>query len=321
MLVDLPRLVTLSGGSLAEWHEALPAAIADRMQTQHGDLAAWRAVISDLPPAFPSSVDLTASAIRIGTPADCDATVRSRIRELLLRLRPWRKGPFDVFGMLIDTEWRSDWKWDRLKDHVARLEGRMVLDVGCGSGYHCLRAAGAGARLVVGVEPTLLYVYQYQALRRYLDDVAVFLVPLPLELVPPVPAFDTVFSMGVVYHRRAPLEHLSLLRRLLRPGGELVLESLVVEGDADTILVPAGRYARMGNVHCVPSAARLLAWLAESGYGAARVVDVAVTTSQEQRSTEWMTFESLAAGLDPRDSTRTIEGHPAPRRALVIAEG
>ena len=321
MAFDLPRLVTLSGGSLAEWREALPAAIADQARIPHGDLAAWQAVLSDLPPVSPSSLDLKASAIRIGTPADCNAAVRSHIRELLLRLRPWRKGPFELFGTLIDTEWRSDWKWDRLKDHVARLEGRMVLDVGCGNGYYCLRAAGAGARLVVGVEPTVLYVNQFQALRRYLDDVAVFVVPIPLESLPPVPAFDTVFSMGVIYHRRAPLEHLSLLRRLLRPGGELVLESLVVEGDADTILVPAGRYARMGNVHCVPSAARLLAWLAESGYGAARVVDVAVTTSQEQRSTEWMTFESLAAGLDPRDSTRTIEGHPAPRRALVIAEG
>ena len=196
----------------------------------------------------------------------------------------------------------------------------MVLDVGCGNGYHCLRATGAGARLVVGVEPTLPYVQQFQALRRYLDDVAVFVVPLPLESLPPVPAFDTVFSMGVIYHRRAPLEHLSLLRRLLRPGGELVLDSLVVEGDADTMLVPAGRYARMRNVHCVPSAPRLLAWLVESGYSAGRVVDVAMTISQEQRSTEWMTFESLSSGLDPGDSTRTIEGYPAPRRALLIAK-
>lgn len=320
MAIDIERLIALSGGSLTGWRETVPAAIEDRARTPHGDLAAWRAVLADLPAVSPSSIDLNASAVRIGTAADCDATARAHLRELLLRLRPWRKGPFEVFGTLIDTEWRSDWKWNRLKAHAAGLEGRLVLDVGCGSGYHCLRAAGAGARLVVGIEPTLLYVHQFEALRRYLGEPAVFVLPLSLESLPPAAVFDTVLSMGVIYHRRAPLDHLARLRGLLRPGGELVLESLVVDGDADTLLVPAGRYARMRNVPAIPSTARLLAWLAECGYGRARVVDITVTTTAEQRSTEWMSFESLAAALDPRDATRTIEGHPAPRRALVIAE-
>ena len=40
----------------------------------------------------------------------------------------------------------------------------------------------------------------------------------------------------------------------------------------------------------------------------------------EQRSTEWMRFDSLASALDPNDSGRTVEGWPAPERALLLAE-
>jgi tRNA (mo5U34)-methyltransferase len=131
--------------------------------------------------------------------------------------------------------------------------------------------------------------------------------------------FDTLFSMGVLYHRRAPLDHLRDLHRLLRPGGELVLETLVVEGQAGQILVPAGRYARMRNVWSIPTPGTLETWVAECGFRGARVVDVTATTRLEQRSTEWMRFESLAEALDPVDPGRTLEGLPAPRRALLIA--
>nr|WP_169730591.1 DUF1698 domain-containing protein [Carnimonas nigrificans] len=41
--------------------------------------------------------------------------------------------------------------------------------------------------------------------------------------------------------------------------------------------------------------------------------------ADEQRSTEWMTFQSLKDFLDPEDQHKTIEGYPAPRRALLVA--
>ncbi|PMC22346.1 tRNA 5-methoxyuridine(34)/uridine 5-oxyacetic acid(34) synthase CmoB, partial [Klebsiella aerogenes] len=44
--------------------------------------------------------------------------------------------------------------------------------------------------------------------------------------------------MGVLYHRRSPLDHLWQLKDQLAPGGELVLETLVIEGDENTVLVP-----------------------------------------------------------------------------------
>jgi tRNA (mo5U34)-methyltransferase len=220
----------------------------------------------------------------------------------------------------IDTEWRSDWKWERLHRDIDALDGRRVLDVGCGSGYHCWRMAGDGAAEVVGIDPTPLFVVQFWALQKYLQQDNVWVLPLGIEHVPTkLQAFDTVFSMGVLYHRRSPFDHLQELKDCLRPGGQLVLETLVIEGELGDTLLPEGRYARMGNVWFLPSCDTLLSWLRKLGFVDPQLVDVCVTTTQEQRSTPWMTFHSLANFLDPDDASKSIEGHPAPRRAIVTA--
>jgi tRNA (mo5U34)-methyltransferase len=152
--------------------------------------------------------------------------------------------------------------------------------------------------------------------RRYVQG-ANQVLPLRFEELPAALTFDAVFSMGVIYHRRDPLDHVRRLYRHLRPGGQLVIESLIVEGT--TLLAPAGRYARMRNVHLLPTSQVLAGWLEEAGFKAVRVADVCVTSTAEQRSTGWMRFESLAEALDPADPGRTLEGHPAPRRAIVVA--
>ena len=194
------------------------------------------------------------------------------------------------------------------------------LDVGCGSGYHCWRMLGAGAAEVIGIDPTPLFVLQFAALQHYIRRDEAWVLPLGIEQVPAdLAAFDTVFSMGVLYHRRNPLEHLTELRGALRDGGQLVLETLVVDGDVSTCLVPSGRYARMGNVWFIPSPPMLLRWMEKLGYRDVELVDVNQTSSEEQRSTEWMTFHSLANFLDPEDPDSTIEGYPAPKRAIVTA--
>ena len=100
------------------------------------------------------------------------------------------------------------------------------------------------------------------------------------------------------------------------PGGGAVLESLVVQ-DQDN-LIPAGRYARMRNVWCVPTPAQMVSWMQQAGFAEVEIVDISATTVAEQRSTDWMRFESLAQSLDPADPGLTIEGYPAPTRAVVI---
>ena len=280
----------------------------------HGDFEKWLETLKLLPALTPSEIDLDLGSILIGRESDGNPSQLLLLAELFMEFCPWRKGPFKLFGINIDTEWRSDWKWDRLKNHLAPLENRIVLDVGCGNGYHCLRILGAGAKRVVGIDPTLLYVTQFLALNRYIKTDSVHVLPLALEDLPENrPFFDTVFSMGVLYHRRDPLDHLRSLSGYLRQGGELVLETLIIEGEGLTVLAPDGRYAKMRNVFQIPTIKKLESWLKSTNFVDIKIVDISITTSQEQRCTEWMKFESLENFLDPKDNSRTIEGWPAPR--------
>ena len=267
-----------------------------------------------------SSLERDRGRVRVGEADDVDTDTRAVIEQCLRGLHPWRKGPFEVFGIPLDTEWRSDWKWGRVKDALDPLPGRLVLDVGCGNGYYGWRMVGAGADLVLGIDPTLVYVMQYQALQRYIGERGNYVLPLGMEAVPDnLRAFDTVFSMGVLYHRRSPMDHLLALRQTLRPGGQLVLETLVIDGPAGQVLVPEGRYAKMRNVWFLPSPGTLEQWLRRCRFTDVQTVDVAVTRVEEQHSTPWMQFESLPDFLDPNDHAFTIEGLPAPRRAVLVA--
>lgn len=282
----------------------------------HGDMARWMAAYNALPEG-PAQCDLGQGTLRIGAAGEADD---QQVRSALEGLIPWRKGPFSFFGTHVDTEWRSDWKWQRVAPHLSPLQGRKVLDVGCGSGYHCWRMAAEEAQLVVGIDPTMLFFVQHLAVKRFCPELPVWFLPVRMEEWPaPSGAFDTVFSMGVLYHRRSPLDHILELKAVLAPGGELVLETLVVEGDERTVLMPEDRYAAMRNVFFLPSVALLTRWLARCGFVDIRCVDESVTSCDEQRATEWMRFQSLADFLDPQDRSLTREGLPAPRRAVMVA--
>ncbi len=323
--MEILRLASLTRAlrdtPLQAWAESLPARLQDPWRRAHGDRAAWRQCLADLPTLPAGEARLDADRVGVTATKAPDDAVRRQLESSLKVLHPWRKGPFEIHGIFIDTEWRSDWKWQRLAPHIQPLDGRLVLDVGCGNGYHCWRMAGAGARHVIGIDPTELYLHQYAAIRHFIGPAPVHLLPLGIDDMPgDLGGFDTVFSMGVLYHRRSPIEHIQQLASLLRPGGELLLETLVIEGDEHQVLVPEGRYARMRNVWFLPSSALLECWCRRIGLRHARTVNVTPTTTQEQRSTDWMHFESLDKCLHPNDPSLTIEGHPAPRRAILIAE-
>ena len=314
----------------AEWQEILPAQLEQAFQQrQHGKREEWKNILASLPDVKASEIDIGADRVRIGKAIDIDDESREALLSFLQSLHPWRKGPYELFGIHIDTEWHSDWKWQRIKDHLSPLKNRRVLDVGCGNGYHMWRMLAAGAKLVVGADPSQFFLVQFHTLKKYVGERPIHLLPFKSEELPALTqkykgkGFDTVFSMGVLYHRASPITHLQELKSFLRKDGELVLETLIIEGDEmnnqQQLLLPEDRYAQMRNVWFLPTPALLIRMLERAGFKNCRVVDINQTSIDEQRKTDWMSFDSLENFLDPNDHNKTIEGYPAPKRAVVIA--
>ena len=316
-----PLVARLQDFELSALADTLPKLLEQGLdEARYGDIPRWRDALASLPDISISDTDLNAAFVRAGLALDVSASAKIQLERALHGLHPWRKGPFDIAGVSIDTEWRSDYKWERFIGTIDPLEGRRVLDVGCGNGYHCWRMAGEQAALIVGIDPTPLFVMQFWALQKYLQNPSVWVVPARCEDLPKkLQAFDTVFSMGVLYHRRSPFDHLMELRSALAVDGQLVLETLVIDGADGEVLVPEGRYSKMGNVWFIPSVLTLCSWLRKMKFRDIQVVDVSMTSTAEQRATDWMTFHSLSDFLDPDDARKTIEGYPAPQRAVVTA--
>ncbi len=306
--------------ALDDWLAALRPLIEQRVDPQrHGDLPRWITALQELPAVTTDDVLLDGEHVSSLT-ASLPADVQRLIRESLLKLHPWRKGPFRLHDVTIDSEWRCNNKWSRLAPHID-LTDRTILDVGCGNGYYCMRMLGSGAKTVIGIDPNLLFGTQFLAVNHFIQQNRACVLPLGIDDLQDHPyPFDTVFSMGVLYHRRQPLEHLQALATLLKADGELILETLIIDGPTATDLVPEGRYANMRNVWSLPTVSLLKQQLISTGFYDINCVDVTQTPLTEQRTTDWMNFHSLEQALDPHNHDKTIEGHPAPLRAIVTAK-
>lgn len=308
-------LEALSTRGQSEWAETLQSD-SQRWLISHGDYARWQAALSTLPDIDVKQVVLDRNVVTVA--GDCSNP--ELLKQSLKGLMPWRKGPYQLSDVFIDCEWRSDLKWQRVLPHLRSLRGHRVLDVGCGNGYHCWRMLAEQPDLVLGIEPSVLFNLQFRAINKYIETEKIHLLPIGIEAMPErLGWFDTVFSMGVLYHRKSPIDHLIQLHDLLKGGGQLCLETLVIEGEQGQVLVPGERYARMRNVWFIPSVLELCNWLTRCGFDQVEVVDESLTTIAEQRQTDWMQFESLEKCLDPRNPAKTVEGYPSPRRAVIIA--
>lgn len=316
------QMLELDDDGMQQWLALLPW-MKNRFElNSHGDMPRWQKALAALPEQPDPQVILDQDTVAIQAQTAWPEQRQQQLKQSLLQLHPWRKGPFNLFGVQIDTEWRSDWKWSRLIQHIHPLTSRRVLDIGCGSGYHLWRMLGAGAELAIGVEPSLLFNLQFHALNHYIQSDRAFVLPLSGEQIPEYPVFDSVFSMGVLYHRPSPIEHLQRILNLLKPGGQMIVETLIVHNDqaGQQLLCPQDRYAQMRNVWFIPNVELMLCWMQRCGIQNPRVVDITKTTLDEQRQTEWMRFHSLAQFLDPENPALTIEGYPAPVRALFLGE-
>lgn len=317
-MLDIERLLAdLESEGQAAWAAALRQRAREFETDQaHGLWPKWSAAIANLPTIanVQSHFDLPAVTLT----GDISPADRQQLHDQLVQFKPWRKGPFHLFGIDIDTEWRSDWKWARISPHLD-LQDANVLDVGCGNGYYGWRMLAAGARRVIGLDPFPLYIAQHRVIDHYASGSQSYVLPgTDADLPKRLEAFDVAFSMGVLYHRTSPIDHLKSMLQSLRPGGKLVLETLIIDRPDSQVLIPEDRYAKMRNVWFIPSLTMLERFLNRCGFRDVHVVDVSVTTIDEQRRTKWMEFESLGDFLSP-DQTTTIEGDPPPTRATVIA--
>ncbi len=289
----------------------------DALNVNNGNIPKWTIALDELEAMPKGRIELNGPYISM---------VESRLNHEILvssfkRLLPWRKGPFMFNNLKLESEWQGDLKWKRLQNHITPLKNRRVLDVGAGNGYFTLRMAMEGAKKVLGIEPFLLFNYQHAAIKSLVDnEINAMLLPIRLEEMPKSAIFDSVFSMGVLYHQKNHMEHLLQLKEMMAPDAELILETLVVDGPKGYSLIPEGRYAQMRNVHCLPSVDTLKSWLADANFNNIKVVDISKTSPQEQRRTEWIgdNAASLEDFLDPSDPSLTKEGHPAPTRVIII---
>jgi len=311
----LPDLKHLPGAQLAEIEAAIDRRAPD-LHVGHG--IPMQAVLEQLPDLTPDAIDLHTDAVTAH--GSIDTSNRETLVRLLHEAQPWRKGPFELFGIRIDSEWRSNLKWDRLASHITPLENRRVLDIGCGNGYYLYRMASQNPALVLGIDPSIKFYYQFQIIQHYLKTPRTHLLPLGLDDFPLTDGyFDSVFCLGVLYHRRSPLDFLRGLRPYLAPGGELILETLTITGEGDMVLSPRDRYGKMNNCFFLPTPTCLEHWLERCGFKNVQTISTTRTTTSEQRRTEWVETESLNDFLDPADPTKTVEGYPAPERTIVLA--
>ena len=284
----------------------------------NGNIPKWESAISNIQKTQPAALSFKHPYIAIDT-----HTNDQELSHSLKQLMPWRKGPYQIGELKLESEWRGDMKWDRLKDHIKPLAGKTVLDVGSGNGYFTYLMAMQGAEIAIGIEPFLLFNYQFQAIRALISQPPkAYVLPLKLEQMPEGSSFDSVFSMGVLYHQKDHMLHLKQLMDVMTDNGELILETLIIDQQHGDQIIPQDRYARMRNVWCLPSTDTLHTWLHTAGFKNIKLVDVTKTTPEEQRATHWIgdNTQSIKDFLDPNDDNLTIEGLPAPKRAVFICQ-
>ena len=211
---------------------------------------------------------------------------RQALRKQLFFLSPWYMGYYSIYGVKIKSEWRSDWQWENLAKAIQSLKNKLVLDIHCGNGYYCWRIAGQGAKLVIGLQPNPLFRTQFLAVQHFISkQTPVVVLPLKIEQLPKKNIyFDSIFSLGLLSQYRSPMKHLTHLYNLLASNGELVLETLVIEGDKEQQLTPQGFYAGMSNVYYIPSILKLINDLKKSGFQQIECISTCTLSANDQYS-------------------------------------
>ncbi|MEA2046886.1 MAG: tRNA 5-methoxyuridine(34)/uridine 5-oxyacetic acid(34) synthase CmoB [Campylobacterota bacterium] len=250
--------------------------------------------------------------------ADLSDAEAEQIKQTALLMKPWRKGPFQINTLFIDSEWQSQIKYNLLQPHF-NLKDKIVGDIGCNNGYYLFRMLSQKPKKLIGFDPSAIYYSQFEFLNHFIKSDIVYEL-LGVEHVEFYEhKFDILFCLGVLYHRSDPVMMLKSLFKGLHKGGELILDTFIIDGDAEMCLTPKERYSKIPNIYFIPTVNALKNWCYRAGFESVEVLEIMVTQVHEQRKTEWIETQSLEDFLDPKDSTKTVEGYPAPKRVYIKA--
>jgi len=272
--------------------------------------------IANLPDIVPSRVvlDDVVSLEFEGITAEQE----QQLSDTAVLLKPWRKGPFRISETYIDSEWQSFIKYNLLEPYFD-LEGKVVGDIGCSNAYYLFRMLGQNPKKLVGFDPSAIMYSQFQFINHFLKSDIVYELLGVEHVVQYEHQFDLLFCLGVLYHRSDPVGTLKSLYKGLLPGGELILDTFMIEGEEEVCLTPRDRYSKIPNIYFIPTVCALQNWCYRAGFETVEVLEVRKTDLNEQRKTAWIDHQSLEHFLDPEDDTKTIEGYPAPQRVYIKA--
>ena len=271
-----------------------------------------------IPPRVSQHKSFQEDILEIGLPREVD---QEKLTEALKSLMPWKKGPFRLFGILVDGEWRSDFKWNRIRPFLPNLEGKIVLDIGCNNGQFLFRLLPLGPKIVLGIDPMFRPYAQFRFLQSFVDENRLKMALWSVEHLKHFKkCFDVVLSLGIIYHHKGPIDQLLQIRSCLKDNGTLILESLGVPGEKPTALFVRDKYAGMKNIWFIPTLSCLTNWAYKAKFKTVQAVSSITLTTEEQRSTQWSGPVGPKDFLDPKDESKTIEGHPAPMRFCLLCK-
>ena len=254
----------------------------------------------------------------VGTKEDVSIEEQEIILQTAKSLIPWRKGPFKIFDLEIDSEWQSNIKYNLIRPFFD-LKDKVVADIGCNNGYYMFRMLEDKPKRLVGFDPSPLTLHQFEFINHFVKSDIVYEMLGVEHLEFYNHKFDFIFMLGVLYHRADPVGTLKSLARGLNSKGEILIDTFMIDGDEELCLTPNKRYSKIPNIYFIPTIPALKNWLERAGFEHIEVLATTVTTSEEQRKTIWSFDQSLEDFLDPNDNSKTVEGYPAPKRVYVKA--
>ena len=288
--------------------------------SNHGNLEQWKNILTKLPDISTNYLDFSKEFIQIGNSNEINLSQLKVLEKGLLNLRPWRKGPFNIFGLEIDSEWRSEKKWQRVEDYLPKIKGMRIGDIGCSNGYYSYKLLKLEPELIVGMDKTSLFIIQFLATKFYAKQIQELII-LPCsseEFNPEFVDFDLLLSMGILYHAKNSSNHLASLQRLVKKNGYIILETIISNLKQNINIEKNQTYAGMSNIGTIFTKDNLIKLLNVSGFKNIQVVNDSFTSISEQRTTRWMQGKSLSDFI--LSNGDTLEGYPPVCRTIFIAQ-